>query len=142
GRREVRGRLPGEEQGAGGGTLQEQEQLGEGGLARPRLPDDAERLALGHLNAHPVERLDDAVRSADREAARPGEILLQANALEDHRGCASEPTADQRGVSSVPRGGARSGERGARGRPGGSRVRSGGCPPISINRSCLSSTSG
>src|SRR5262249_30181889 len=51
-----------EEQGPGGRALEEQEEAGQRGLARSRLADDPERLALGHLDAHAVDRPDPSPR--------------------------------------------------------------------------------
>src|SRR5919106_1155425 len=91
------------------------------------------------MNADAVERLDDTARPTDGEAAARRKVLLQSDALEHHRGGAPAPTATQQcatwpfftdtaGGYSVSH--------------CGSRVRSGGWPPISTSRSCLRSTSG
>src|SRR5207249_10865816 len=88
-------RLAVEVQRPGGRTLQEEKELGERRLAGSGLADDAQRLALGHLNAHAVDRLDPAARSADGQAARRGKVLLESDALEHHRGRAPAATATQ-----------------------------------------------
>jgi hypothetical protein len=79
------GGLAVEEHGAGGRALQQQEQAGQRGLARPGLADDAERLALADPHADPVERLDDTLRPTERQPSPRREVLLQPDALEHHR---------------------------------------------------------
>src|SRR5262249_21210859 len=109
--------------------------------------------ALGDLEAHAVQRPDPAARAAEGQAARGREVLPELHALQHHPARASRAGTAQQfamwpsridvaGGDSISQRGRRPGPRAARGQPGGGGGRGGGCPPISMSRSRLSSTSG
>src|SRR5207247_2200773 len=71
-----------------GGRLQELEDAVAGRrLPRPRLPDEPERLALGDVEADPVDRLDRADGPLPQEPLADREVLLQVS---DGEECAVE----------------------------------------------------
>ena len=118
-------------------------------LARVVLPDPdsptmPEGLALGHLHAHPVHRLDPPAHAAEPKPPVTGKCFVSSIALQQSSGLsarAADATQHARHVAvssahasggyASSQMGCRSGHRGAKGQPGGSCARSGGCPPIS-----------
>src|SRR2546426_816818 len=96
---EVPVRLSVKEQAAGGGAFKEKEEPGKRGLAGSGFPDDAEGLALGHVNAHAVEGLDPSARH--RESAGDGEVFREVGRLQDHGRFTRRPSEPP---STTPRG--------------------------------------
>ena len=136
------------------GRSRSRKEPGERGLAGARLAHDPQRLALGHLHAHPVERLDPVrgcrpiekpdVAGSTSSARRPAASRAGRGPAGAAQQCAvAAVAASTAGGYSVvalrpvaPGSGARTDSRAA------ARARSGGCPPISTSCARLRATSG
>jgi hypothetical protein len=78
-----------------GGALQQEEELRQGGLARPGLAHQPHRLSLLQGDADAVHGLDPAVDAGEHQPPGDGEVLAQAGAVEDRLRAHDAFTASQ-----------------------------------------------